>query len=59
MAIQSKITQQANLTELLKDLLMGNNNRKIVSITVLLIIGFLIHLRNKKPETDTLRNSRL
>ena len=37
---------------MLKDLLVGNNKRKLVSATVLLIIAFLIHIKNKKPDYE-------
>jgi hypothetical protein len=57
MGVQSKVATQASVTNLLRDLVMGNKNRKLVSVTVLLIIGFLLHVRSKKPEVDSLRNS--
>jgi hypothetical protein len=59
MVVHSKVAENTPVTELLRDLLMGTNKRKLASVTVLLIIGFLLHVRNKKPEVDTLRNSRL
>ena len=59
MVVHSKVAENTPATELLRDLLMGTNKRKLASATVLLIIGFLLHVRNKKPEVDTLRNSRL
>ena len=34
--------------QIIQDLLIGNNKRKLVSATILLIIGFLIHIKNKK-----------
>lgn len=42
-----------------RSLLLGSNRRKMVSATILLIVGFLIHIRNKRPEADSLRGSRL
>lgn len=45
--------------QIIQDLLIGNNKRKLVSATILLIIGFLIHIKNKKPEVDSLKLSRL
>lgn len=39
---------------MLKDLLIGTNKRKMVSTTVLLIIAFLIHVRNKKSDLEFL-----
>jgi len=59
MADQSKIRNGTNVLELLRDLLMANNSRKMLSITVLLIIGFLLHIRNKKTDIDFLPASRL
>lgn len=59
MVVHSKVAESASVTQLLRDLLMGTNKRKLASVTVLLIIGFLLHVRNKRPEVDTLRNSRL
>ena len=45
----SRVAQeQIHVGAILKDIFMGDNKRKIVSATVLLIIGFLIHVRNKK-----------
>lgn len=59
MVVHSKVAENASVTQLLRDLLMGTNKRKLASVTVLLIIGFLLHVRNKRPEVDSLRNSRL
>ena len=58
MPVHSKVADPT-VTQIIQDLLVGNNKRKMVSATILLIIGFLIHIRNKKPEVDTLRLSRL
>jgi len=35
---------------MLKNILIGNNKRKLVSATILLIIAFLIHVKNKRAE---------
>lgn len=43
---------------MLKDLLVGNNKRRLVSATVLLIIAFLIHVKNKKTDNDVIRGER-
>ena len=59
MTVHSKIASETSVVQVLRDLVMGNTNRKLVSVTVLLIIGFLLHVRNKRPEVDSLRNSRL
>jgi hypothetical protein len=40
---------------MIKDLLVGNNKRRLVSATVLLIIAFLIHVKNKKSDYEPLR----
>lgn len=58
MPVQSKVAEQSSAS-FLRYLLIGNNKRKLVSCTVLLIIGFLLHVRNKRPEVDSLRTSRL
>ena len=58
MPVHSKVADPT-AAQIIQDLLVGNNKRKMVSATILLIIGFLIHIRNKKPEVDTLRLSRL
>jgi hypothetical protein len=43
---------------MLRSLLLGSNKRKMVSATILLIVGFLLHIKNKRPEVDSLKNSR-
>jgi len=48
MPVQSKIAEPS-AQAIIQNLLIGNNKRKLVSATILLIIGFLIHIRNKKP----------
>ena len=58
MPVHSKVADPSAAV-IIQDLLVGNNKRRMVSATILLIIGFLIHIRNKRPEVDTLRNSRL
>ena len=58
MPVHSKVADPP-AAQIIQDLLIGNNKRKMVSTTILLIIAFLIHIRNKKPEVDTLRLSRL
>lgn len=55
MPTQSKIAQEIQLGPMIKDLLIGNNPRKLVSSTVLLIIAFLIHIKNKKPDYEPTR----
>ena len=46
------------MVPMLKDLLIGNNKRRLVSATVLLIIGFLIHVKNKRPDYEPGRNEK-
>ena len=58
MPVQSKMADPS-AQQIIQDLLIGNNKRKLVSATILLIIGFLIHIKNKKPEVDSLKLSRL
>jgi hypothetical protein len=52
---QSKVAQDIAALPMIKDLLVGNNKRKMVSATVFLIIAFLIHVKNKKSELEPLR----
>ena len=44
----SKVAQEIHLGPIVKDIVVGNNKRKVVSATVFLIIAFLIHIKNKK-----------
>lgn len=55
----SKVYQDISAGNLLKDMLIGNNKRKLVSATVLLIIAFLIHVKNKRSDFDPLRAERV
>jgi hypothetical protein len=57
MPVQSKVAEQSVFTAF-QQLLLGSNRRKMVSATILLIVAFLIHIRNKKPEGDPLKNSK-
>jgi hypothetical protein len=50
----SKVAQDIAALPMLKDLLIGTNKRKMVSTTVLLIIAFLIHVKNKKSDLEFL-----
>jgi hypothetical protein len=54
----SKVAQDIKFGPMLKDLLVGNNKRKLVSATVLLIIAFLVHIKNKKPDYELTRAER-
>ena len=58
MPVQSKVATQSSI-DVVGQLLMGTNRRKVVSATILLIVAFLIHIRNKKPDVDTLKTSRV
>lgn len=51
----SKVAEDIRLAPMLRDLLIGNNRRRLVSATVLLIIAFLIHVKNKRPDYEPLR----
>lgn len=51
----SKIAEEIHLAPMLKDLLIGNNKRRLVSATVLLIIAFLIHVKNKRADYEPTR----
>lgn len=49
MPAQSKIaTAPQGIAPIILDMLVGSNKKKLVSTTVLLIIAFLIHVKNKK-----------
>lgn len=44
-----------NAAETLIDLLIGSKKKKMISATVLLIIAFLLQVRGKKSETETIK----
>jgi len=50
MTEHSKVAQELGVLPILQDLLIGTSKRKMVSATVLLIIAFLIHVKNKKSD---------
>lgn len=52
---QSKVAQEIAALPMIKDLLVGNNKRKMLSATVLLIIGFLVHVKNRKSGLEPVR----
>jgi hypothetical protein len=54
----SRIAEEIRFMPMLKDLLVGNNKKRLVSATVLLIIAFLIHVKNKRPDYEPARNER-
>lgn len=58
MPVHSKPVEQS-ASAMLHQLLLGSNKRKMVSATILLIVGFLLHIKNKRPEVDALKNSRM
>ena len=47
MAVQSK-EASLNMKNMLIDMLIGTSKKKLISSTILLIIVFLIHVRNKQ-----------
>jgi hypothetical protein len=49
MPAHSKVAHEAGAAAILRDLLIGNPKRKMVSAAVLLIIAYLIHIKNKRP----------
>lgn len=53
MAEQSKVVKTA--AETLFDLLVGSKKKKFISATVLLIIAFLLQIRGKRSETETIK----
>jgi len=54
----SKIAQEIKIGPMFRDLLVGNTGRKMVSASVLLIVAFLIHIKNKRPDYDLIRPER-
>ena len=54
MATQSKEVA-ANMKEILVELLMGSRKKQLVSSTILLIIMFLIYVRNKNGQTPEIK----
>jgi hypothetical protein len=57
MAGQSKIATQppAGFVEIIKNALIGTNQKKVFSAILLAIIGYLIYMKNKKSSTDTIK----
>jgi hypothetical protein len=53
MAEQSKVAQSA--MEALIDLLVGSKKKKFITATVLLIIAFLLQIRDKKAELANIK----
>ena len=54
MAEQSKIAA-SSFKKFLQKFILGNRKKQLISATILLIIGFLLHIRNKKSYTETLK----
>jgi hypothetical protein len=54
----SKIAQEIKIAPMLRDLLVGNTGRKMVSASVLLIVAFLIHIKNKRPDYELMKPER-
>lgn len=54
----SKIAQEIKIGPMFRDLLVGNTGRKMVSASVLLIVAFLIHIKNKRPDYELGRPER-
>lgn len=58
MASQSKIIFDS-ITSLLTEALLGSRKKKIMSFSILIIMGFLIHMRNQRSNYENLRLSKL
>ena len=54
MAEQSKIAA-SSFKNFLQEFILGSRKKQLISATILLIIGFLLHIRNKKSYTETLK----
>lgn len=57
MAGQSKVAipQSTAFKDVLFDLLVGSNRKKVLSTTVLVIIAFLIYMKKKKSATENMK----
>lgn len=55
MATQSKVVPITNMKDFLLDMLIGTKKKKFITAAILLIIGFLIHIKNMKSGTDQLK----
>lgn len=54
MATQSKVAP-ADMKNFLIDMLVGTRKKKFITAAILLIIGFLIHVRNIKSSTEQMK----
>ena len=54
MAAQSKVAESSWNT-VLADLLIGSRKKKFISGAILVIIAFLIHIRNLQSSTDNIK----
>lgn len=54
MASQSKLAA-VDMKKVLLDMFVGTTKRKVVSSTILLIIAFLIYVKNIKSGTDQIK----
>ena len=48
-----------SITIILSEALFGSKNKKIMSFSIVVIIGFLIHMRNQRSNYENLRLSKL
>ena len=55
MAIQSKEAAALDFKSMLLDLLIGTRKKKMISGAILLIIAFLLHVRNMNGSTDNMK----
>ena len=58
MASQSKMIFDS-IAVILTEALFGSKNKKIMSFSIVVIIGFLIHMRNQRSNYENLRLSKL
>lgn len=58
MAGQSKMIFDS-ITTLLGQALFGSKRKKVMSFSILVIVGFLIHIRNQRSNYENLRLSKL
>lgn len=55
MATQSKPALSMDLKAMIMDLLLGTRKKKLISGAILLIIAFLLHLRNMNGSADNMK----
>ena len=55
MASQSKVAQGVDIKAIILDVLFGTRNKKMITGAILIIIGFLLHVRNSNGNASNLK----